>query len=64
MVGMMGMTAAMAAPLTLAGRRSAALSQYLGTVSGMVSVGFGSFLVYHLGIVGGLFTSHPLWTPR
>ena len=64
MVGMMGMTAAMAAPLTLAGRRSAALSQYLGTVSGMVSLCFGSFLVYQLGIVGGLFTSHALWTPR
>lgn len=64
MVGMMGMTAAMAAPLTLAGRRSTAFSQCLGTVSGMVSLCFGSFLVYQLGIGGGLFTSHALWTPR
>jgi nickel/cobalt exporter len=64
MVGMMGMTAAMAAPLTFAGQRSAKLSQYLGTVSGMASLCFGSFLVYQLGIVGGLFSSHPMWTPR
>ena len=64
MVGMMGMTAAMAAPLTFAGKRSATFSQYLGTASGMASLCFGSFLVYQLGIVGGLFTSHPLWIPR
>jgi high-affinity nickel-transport protein len=64
MVGMMGMTTAMAAPLTFAGRRSARLSRYLGTVSGMASLCFGSFLVYQLGIVGGLFTNHPSWTPR
>jgi hypothetical protein len=32
--------------------------------SGMVSLCFGSFLVYQLGFVGGLFTSHPQWTPQ
>ena len=64
MVGMMCMTAAIATPLTFAGNRSAKVGQYLGTISGMVSLCFGSFLVYQLGFVGGLFTSHPLWTPR
>jgi high-affinity nickel-transport protein len=64
MVGMMSMTAAMAAPLTFAGQRSDKLSQLLGNVSGVVSLCFGSFLVYRLGFVGGLFASHPIWIPR
>jgi len=64
MVGMMIMTAAIAVPLTFAGDRFAKLGQYLGTASGMASLCFGSFLVYQLGFLGGLFTSHPQWTPR
>jgi len=64
MIGMMCMTAAMAVPLAYAGTRFAKLGQYLGTVSGVVSLCFGTFLVYQLGFLGGLFTSHPQWTPR
>jgi len=64
MIGMMCMTAAIAVPLAFAGDRFAKLSQYLGVVSGMVSLCFGSLLVYQLGFLGGLFTSHPQWTPR
>lgn len=64
MVGMMCMTVAMAVPLTFAGDRFGKLSHYLATASGMVSLCFGSFLVYQLGFLGGLFTSHPHWTPQ
>jgi high-affinity nickel-transport protein len=64
MIGMMCMTAAIAVPLTFAGDRFAKMSKYLATASGMVSLCFGSFLVYQLGFLGGLFTSHPQWTPR
>jgi ABC-type nickel/cobalt efflux system permease component RcnA len=64
MIGMMCMTAAIAVPLTFAGDRFAKVSKFLGAASGMVSVCFGSFLVYQLGFLGGLFTSHPQWTPR
>jgi len=64
MIGMMVMTAAMAVPLTFAGDRFGRFSKYLATASGMVSVCFGTFLVYQLGFLGGLFTSHPQWTPR
>ena len=64
MIGMMCMTAAIAVPLTFAGDRFSKLSQYLGVASGMVSLCFGSLLVYQLGFLGGLFTSHPAWTPR
>jgi len=64
MIGMMCMTAAIAVPLTFAGDRFSRLSQYLGVASGMVSLCFGSLLVYQLGFLGGLFTNHPEWTPR
>ena len=64
MIGMMCMTAAIAFPLAYAGDRFSALSRYLGVASGVVSLCFGSFLVYHLGFEGGLFTSHPQWTPQ
>jgi high-affinity nickel-transport protein len=64
MVGMMCMTAAMAVPLALAGNRFSSISRGFSVASGVVSVCFGFFLVYQLGFLGGLFTSHPQWTPR
>ena len=64
MIGMMCMTAAIAVPLTYAGDRFVKMGRYFGVASGLVSVSFGSFLVYQLGYLGGLFTSHPEWTPR
>jgi len=64
MLGMMCMTTAMAIPLAYTGNRFTQVSRYLGVASGLVSLCFGAFLVYQLGFLGGLFTSHPLWTPR
>jgi ABC-type nickel/cobalt efflux system permease component RcnA len=60
-VGMMLMTTVMAIPIALTGTKS---SRYLTVASGLVSVCFGVFLVYHLGFVDGLFTSHAHWTPE
>jgi high-affinity nickel-transport protein len=59
--GMMLMTTVMAIPIALTGK---GFSKYLTTASGLVSVCFGVFLVYHLGFVDGLFTSHVHWTPE
>jgi ABC-type nickel/cobalt efflux system permease component RcnA len=59
--GMMLMTTVMAVPIALTGR---GFSKYLTTASGLASVFFGLFLVYHLGFVDGLFTSHVHWTPE
>jgi ABC-type nickel/cobalt efflux system permease component RcnA len=64
MVGMMFMTAAMAVPLAYAGDRFANMSRFFSVASGLVSISFGFFLVYQLGFLGGLFTSHPHWTPQ
>ena len=63
-LGMMIMTAAIAVPLTYAGDRFSNLGRYFGITSGVISMCFGLFLVYQLGFVGGLFTSHPHWTPQ
>ena len=64
MAGMMCMTAVMALPLAYAGSRFSSVSRVFSVASGVVSVCFGFFLVYQLGFLGGLFTSHPQWTPR
>ena len=62
--GMMLITAAIAMPLALRGNRFGRMNRYFATVSGLVSLGFGLFLVYQIGFVEGLFTAHPHWTPR
>lgn len=63
-VGMMLITTAMAAPLTLTTRRFKAMHRHLAWVSGLLSVGFGLFLVYEIGFVNGLFTGDPHWDPH
>jgi high-affinity nickel permease len=62
--GMMLITAAIAMPLALGGHRFGRMNRYFATASGVLSVGFGLFLVYQIGFADGLFTTHPHWTPR
>ena len=64
MVGMMLMTATMALPLAYSGRRLTNASKYLTLCSGLVSLGFGTFLVYQIGYLQGLFSNAPRWTPH
>ena len=61
--GMMLITGVMGAPFAYAKSR-ARLSNGLRLASGVISFGFGLFIVYQIGFVSGLFTSHPHWTPR
>jgi ABC-type nickel/cobalt efflux system permease component RcnA len=62
--GMMFITGAMVLPFAYAGKRFSRLSQGLRVASGLISVAFGIFLVYEIGFVNGLFSSHPHWIPR
>jgi ABC-type nickel/cobalt efflux system permease component RcnA len=62
--GMALITGAMVLPFAYADKRFARLNQGLRVASGLISVVFGLFLVYEIGFVNGLFTSHPQWTPR
>jgi hypothetical protein len=62
--GMMVITSAIAMPIAYSGKRFAGFSNVLAIASGVLSVGFGCFLAYQIGIVNGLLTAHPHWTPR
>ena len=62
--GMMLITAAMGAPFAFAEKRSSRWNERLRVASGLISLGFGLFIVYQIGFVSGLFTNHPQWTPR
>jgi hypothetical protein len=61
--GMMLITAAMAVPFSYGSTRFAWFNRSLVTGSGLLSLGFGLFIIYQIGFVDGLFTSHPNWTP-
>jgi high-affinity nickel permease len=61
--GMMLITAAIALPFSFAGYKFAWLNRGLITASGLVSLAFGLFICYHIGLVDALFSGHPNWTP-
>jgi nickel/cobalt exporter len=63
-IGMMLMTTAIAVPLVYSGKKFEKATSYLSTVSGVVSMAFGLFLVYQIGFVDGLFKSTVHWTPQ
>ncbi|MEP6989627.1 MAG: high-affinity nickel-transport family protein [bacterium] len=63
-VGMLLITASIAAPSLLATHRFTSLNRTLRIASGVASIGFGLFLAHRIGFVDGLFTSAPSWTPQ
>ena len=63
-VGMMLVTAVIAVPFAYTAARFATVNRYLGVASGLLSLAVGLFLVYEIGLVDGLFTSNPQWTPK
>jgi hypothetical protein len=40
------------------------VQRHLRLASGLVSLGFGLFLAYEIGVVGGLFTGKVAWPSR
>jgi ABC-type nickel/cobalt efflux system permease component RcnA len=64
MAGMMLMTAAISVPLVYTGKHFFKIDRHLTAISGLASMAFGIFLVYHIGFVDGLFTSHVRWIPQ
>jgi nickel/cobalt exporter len=64
MAGMMFMTAAISVPLVYTGKKFFKINQHLTAISGVASMAFGIFLVYHIGFVDGLFTAQVHWIPR
>jgi ABC-type nickel/cobalt efflux system permease component RcnA len=62
--GMMLVTALLAWPFARGGSRVAAMHRGLRVAAGLVSVAFGLFVAYRIGVVDGLFSAAPSWTPR
>jgi high-affinity nickel-transport protein len=63
-VGMAVLTSAFAAPLAFAATKSDRINHYMARATGALSLAFGMLVLYKIGIVDGLFTSHPHWTPQ
>jgi high-affinity nickel permease len=62
--GMILITAAIGLPFIYAGKTSMRLNSVLRVSSGIISLAFGLFLAYQIGLGGGLFTGSPHWTPH
>ena len=62
--GMMAVTAAVAAPMTLTARRFRRLEHSLRLAAGALSVAVGIALAAHVTLVDGLFAATPSWIPR
>lgn len=63
-LGMMGITALIAVPFVYTARRLSGWNRGMIVASGLLSVSFGIFVSYQIGIAGGLFGAHPHWIPR
>jgi ABC-type nickel/cobalt efflux system permease component RcnA len=62
--GMMLITAAIALPFKYSQSRFVRLNRGLAVASGLISIAFGIFIVYKMGYVNGIFSSHPNWIPE
>lgn len=64
MAGMMLLTLAMALPISAFSQRFKNAEQLMARVTGLVSIGFGLFLAYRIGIADGLLLGVPHWSPH
>jgi ABC-type nickel/cobalt efflux system permease component RcnA len=63
-VGMMVVTTLIALPFAYSAGRFASVNRYLGLAAGLLSLGVGLFFAYQVGLVDGLFTADPEWSPK
>lgn len=62
--GMVLITTAIGTPMVLAAGRVGRLHRGLVVGSGLLSLCFGLFIAYQVGVVQGLFSAAPRWTPH
>ncbi len=62
-VGMMLVTAVLGIPFAAGGQR-APLHRGIRFAAGAISLCFGLFIAYEVGVIQGLFTGNPNWTPK
>ena len=64
LAGMMLLTLAMSLPISALSSRFDNAERLVGRVAGVVSIAFGLFLAYRIGIADGLLFGIPHWAPR
>ena len=64
MAGMMLLTGLMAVPLSALSSRLHGAEHWLARVTGALSLAFGLFLAYRIGISDGLLLGNPSWSPH
>lgn len=64
LIGMVLVTTGFAAPFALAVRRWPGLDHGIRFATGALSIVFGLWLAWHIGVVDGLFAATPRWTPH
>ncbi len=64
LAGMTLLTTLVAWPMQAAMRRFQRADLWLARVSGAMSIAFGIYLAYRIGVVDGLFSAQPRWTPE
>jgi len=62
--GMVLVTTAIAAPVVWTGARVASAGRRLQIATGLLSLAFGLVLAWKIGVLDGLFSASPHWTPR
>ena len=61
--GMMLITTAIALPFAYSLQRLPQLNLWMRLAAGLLSLGLGVYLGYRIGVVQGLFTGNPVWSP-
>jgi high-affinity nickel-transport protein len=62
--GMILITTAIGTPMVMAAQRVSRFHHGLVLSSGLLSLCFGLFVAYQIGVVNGLFSAAPIWTPH
>jgi high-affinity nickel permease len=63
-LGMILITTLIGSTLAYGNKRFLRVGRHFGWAAGLISVGFGLFIAYQIGLVEGLFTAHAHWIPR
>ncbi|MBI5613291.1 high-affinity nickel-transport family protein [Candidatus Gottesmanbacteria bacterium] len=63
-IGMMMITTAIGLPIVFSLKRFTSLHKSITIISGIISLSFGLFLAYEIGIQDHLFGQNPVWEPR
>jgi hypothetical protein len=63
-VGMVVITTMIGSTVAYGQKRLIGVGRHFGWVAGLISVAFGLFIAYRIGLVDGLFTGNAHWIPR